>query len=93
MGKLGADFYYSLGTIKDRLGANAAAIELPIGAESEFCGVVNLVTMKAYKFDGTPEENAEEIEIPADMVDKANEYRTKLIESVVEFDDALMENT
>ena len=91
MGKLGADFYYSLGTIKDRLGANAAAIELPIGAESEFCGVVNLVTMKAYKFDGSAEENAEEIEIPADMVDKANEYRTKLIEAVVEFDDALME--
>ena len=91
MGKLGADFYYSLGTIKDRLGANAAAIELPIGAESEFCGVVNLVTMKAYKFDGTADENAEEIEIPADMVEKANEYRTKLIESVVEFDDALME--
>lgn len=91
MGKLGADFYYSLGTIKDRLGANAAAIELPIGAESEFCGVVNLVTMKAYKFDGSADENAEEIEIPADMVDKANEYRTKLIEAVVEFDDALME--
>ena len=91
MGKLGADFYYSLGTIKDRLGANAAAIELPIGAESEFCGVVNLVTMKAYKFDGTENENAEEIEIPVDMVEKANEYRTKLIESVVEFDDALME--
>ena len=91
MGKLGADFYYSLGTIKDRLGANAAAIELPIGAESEFCGVVNLVTMKAYKFDGTADENAEEIEIPADMVEKVNEYRTKLIEAVVEFDDALME--
>ena len=91
MGKMGADFYYSLGTIKDRLGANAAAIELPIGAESEFCGVVNLVTMKAYKFDGTADENAEEIEIPADMVEKVNEYRTKLIESVVEFDDALME--
>ena len=91
MGKLGADFYYSLGTIKDRLGANAAAIELPIGAESEFCGVVNLVTMKAYKFDGTENEGAEEIEIPADMVEKANEYRTKLIEAVVEFDDALME--
>ncbi len=91
MGKLGADFYYSLKTIKDRLGANAAAIELPIGAESEFCGVINLVTMKAYKFDGSEHENAEEIEIPADMVEKANEYRTKLIESVVEFDDALME--
>ncbi len=91
MGKMGADFYYSLTTIKDRLGANAAAIELPIGAESEFCGVVNLVTMKAYKFDGSEHENAEEIEIPADMVEKANEYRTKLIEAVVEFDDALME--
>ena len=91
MGKLGADFYYSLGTIKDRLGANAAAIELPIGSESEFCGIVNLVTMKAYKFDGTENEGAEEIEIPADMVEKANEYRTKLIEAVVEFDDALME--
>ena len=91
MGKLGADFYYSLGTIKDRLGANAAAIELPIGSESEFCGIVNLVTMKAYKFDGTDNEGAEEIEIPADMVEKVNEYRTKLIEAVVEFDDALME--
>ena len=91
MGKMGADFYYSLGTIKDRLGANAAAIELPIGAESEFCGIVNLVTRKAYKFDGTPQEGAEEIEIPADMVDKVEEYRTKLIEAVVEFDDALME--
>ena len=91
MGKMGADFYYSLKTIKDRLGANAAAIELPIGAESEFCGVINLVTMKAYKFDGSEHENAEEIEIPADMVEKAQEYRTKLIEAVVEFDDALME--
>ena len=69
MGKIGADFYFSLGTIKDRLGANAAAIELPIGAENEFCGIVNLVTMKAYKFDGTEQENAEEIEIPADMKD------------------------
>ncbi|HAB66887.1 MAG TPA: elongation factor G [Firmicutes bacterium] len=91
MGKMGADFYYSLTTIKDRLGANAAPIELPIGAESEFCGVVNLVTMKAYKFDGSEHENAEEIEIPADMVEKVNEYRTKLIEAVVEFDDSLME--
>ena len=91
MGKMGADFYYSLTTIKDRLGANAAAIELPIGAESEFCGVINLVTMKAYKFDGSEQENVEEIEIRAYIVEKANEYRTKLIESVVEFDDALME--
>ena len=90
MGKLGADFYYSLKTIADRLGAKAAPIELPIGAESEFCGVVNLVTMKAYKFDGTEMENAEEIEIPADMKDKAIEYRTKLIEEVADFDEELM---
>ena len=91
MAKLGADFYYSLKTIKDRLGAKAAPIELPIGAESEFCGVVNLVTMKAYKFDGSEHENAEEIEIPADMKDKAVEYRNLLIETVADYDDALME--
>jgi elongation factor G len=92
MGKLGADFYYSLRSIKDRLGCNAAAVQLPIGAESEFCGVVNLVTMKAYKFDGTEHENAEEIEIPADLKDKAQEYRTKLIEAVADFDEELMIN-
>ena len=90
MGKLGADFYYSLKTISDRLGAKAAPIELPIGAESEFCGVVNLVTMKAYKFDGTEMENAEEIAIPEDMKDKALEYRNKLIEEVADFDEELM---
>ena len=90
MGKIGADFYYSLKTIKDRLGANAAPIELPIGAENEFCGVVNLVTLKAYKFDGTEHENAEEIEIPANMKDLVQEYRTKLIEAVADFDEQLM---
>ena len=90
MGKLGADFYYSLQTIGDRLGAKSAPIELPIGAESEFCGVVNLVTMKAYKFDGSENENAEEIEIPADMKDKVQEYRTNLIETVADFDEDLM---
>ena len=90
MGKLGADFYYSLTTIADRLGAKAAPIELPIGAENEFCGIVNLVTMKAYKFDGTEQENAEEIEIPADLKDKAEEYRIKLIEAVADHDEELM---
>ena len=90
MGKMGADFYYSLTTIKDRLGAKAAPIELPIGAESEFRGVINLVTMKAYEFDGSEQENAQEIEIPADMVAKAEEYRTFLIESVADYDEELM---
>jgi len=90
MGKLGADFYYSLQTIADRLGAKAAPIEIPIGAENEFCGIVNLVTMKAYKFDGSEQENAEEIEIPEDLKAKAEEYRTKLIETVADFDEELM---
>ena len=90
MDKLGADFYYSLKTIKDRLGANAAAIELPIGAESDFNGIIDLVSMKAYQYDGQQDENAVEIEIPADMVEKAKEYRNTLIESVADYDEELM---
>lgn len=90
MGKIGADFYYSLGTIKERLGANAQPIILPIGAESEYCGYVDLVTMKAYKYDGTEQQELEEIPIPADMNDKVAEYRTKLVEAVADFDEELM---
>ena len=92
MDKLGADFYMSLGTVGDRLGAKTAAIELPIGAESEFRGVIDLVNMKAYEYDGKPEENATEIEIPADMKDKAEEYRNILIEAVADYDEELMMN-
>ena len=92
MDKLGADFYMSLGTVGSRLGAKTAAIELPIGAENEFNGVIDLVTMKAYHYDGKPEEEATEIEIPADMVDKANEYRNMLIEAVADYDEELMMN-
>ena len=92
MEKLGADFYYSLDTIKSRLGANAAPIMLPIGAESEYTGYIDLVGMKAYKYDGTENQNVEEIEIPADMKDKAEEYRLKLIEAVSDFDEELMMN-
>ena len=90
MGKMGADFYYSLKTIKDRLGAKAAPIELPIGAESEFRGVIDLVTRKAIEFDGSEHENAIEVEIPADMKDKVEEYRTFLIESFADYDEELM---
>jgi len=90
MDKLGADFYYSLKTISDRLGANAAAIQLPIGAESEFSGIIDLVSLKAYKYDGKEDENPEEIQIPADMVEKTEEYRTKLIEAVADYDEELM---
>src|SRR5574344_526533 len=91
MCKIGADFYMSLDTIKKRLGANAAPIVLPIGSEDNFSGVVDLVQMKALMFDGGEEENMTEAEIPADMLDKAKEYRTILIEAVAEFDDELME--
>ena len=90
MDKLGADFYFSLKTIKDRLGANAAAIQLPIGTESEFKGIIDLVSMKAYEYDGEQAENPKEIEIPADMLEKAKEYRNNLIESVADYDEELM---
>mgnify|MGYP004530650075 FL=1 len=90
MEKMGADFYYSLDTIKSRLGANAAPIMLPIGAEQEYIGYVDLVTKKAYRYDGTEKQELTEIEIPTDMVSKTEEYRTKLIEAVADFDEELM---
>mgnify|MGYP002624691822 CR=1 FL=1 len=90
MDKMGADFFMSLNSVKDRLGANAAAIQLPIGAEDSFHGVVDLVTMKAYEFDGEQDENAKEIDIPDDLKDKALEYRNILIEAVADFDEELM---
>ena len=90
MDKMGANFEYSLKTIKDRLGVNAKPIEWPIGAENEFCGVIDLVTMKAYKYDGQQAENPEEIEIPADLKDIAEEKRAELIDAVAEFDEEMM---
>ena len=91
MEKIGADFYMSLQTCIDRLGANVAAIELPIGAEDHFTGIINLVNMKAYMFDGKEDELMKEVEIPDDMKEKADEYRNKLIEAVAEYDDEFME--
>ena len=91
MDKMGADFVYSLGTIKSRLGVNAKPIEWPIGAESDFNGVIDLVTMKAYQYDGKQEEDAKEIEIPAELKDEAEKRRADLIETVAEYDDEVME--
>ena len=91
MGKMGADFNYSLKSIKDRLGVNAKPIEWPIGAEDDFRGVIDLVTMKAIEFDGKPEEDAKEIEIPADLKDLVEEKHADLIEATAEFDDEMME--
>ena len=91
MDKTGADFLYSVGTIHDRLQANAHPIQLPIGAEDLFEGVIDLVEMKAIYNEGSVGENLVVKEIPADYQDQAEEYREKLIEAVAEFDENFME--
>ena len=90
MDKMGANFEYSLKTIDDRLGVNSKPIEWPIGAEADFCGTIDLVTMTAKKYDGGEEENAEDIEIPEDLKAIAEEKRAELLEAVAEFDDDMM---
>ncbi|WP_226585794.1 elongation factor G [Halobacillus litoralis] len=90
MDKIGADFIYSLGTLKDRLGANAAAVQLPIGAEDEFEGIIDLVTMEAYYYMDDLGTRAEARPIPDEYKDQAEEYRGKLVESVAELDEDLM---
>ena len=93
MDKMGADFYYSVKTIEDRLGAKPLVLQLPIGAEDAFDGVVDLLTMKALMWPGKvePGQEASIEEIPADLADRAAEYREKLIETVAESDEELME--
>ena len=91
MDKMGANFEYTLGTIDSRLGVNAKPIEWPIGAEDEFHGVIDLVTMKAYEYDGKQEEEAKEIEIPAELKAIAEAKHNDLVEAVAEYDDELME--
>ena len=93
MDKLGADFYFTVDTIINRLGAKPLVIQIPIGAESTFEGMVDIVKMKAITYRGDTEmgANYEIEEIPADLVEKANHYRTILLETVAESDEALME--
>lgn len=91
MDKVGADFYMSLNSIHKRLNPDAAAIQLPIGIENEFSGVIDLVERKAYTFEGEHGEITKEIPVPEDMKEKIEEYRGKLIEKVAEHDDATME--
>ena len=93
MDKLGADFYHTVGTIKDRLGAKPLVIQLPIGAESDFEGVVDLITMKAYVWPDEEKKGQDMtgIEIPEDLKDRAEEYRATLVEDVAEASDELME--
>ena len=90
MDKIGADFAYSVKTIGDRLGAHAVPIQLPIGAENDFDGIIDLVEAKAYHFDGKADEEYKEIPIPADMVEAVKAARTELIEAISEFDEELI---
>ncbi|HKR51889.1 MAG TPA: elongation factor G [Pseudonocardiaceae bacterium] len=93
MDKLGADFYFTVRTIRERLGATPLVIQLPIGSESDFQGVVDLVGMRAltWRGDVSKGEDYTVEEIPAKLVEVANEYREKLLEAVAETDDELME--
>jgi elongation factor G len=92
MDRVGADFYHSIDTIVERLKCRPVAIQLPIGAEDQFKGIVDLVDMKAVVWhDETLGAEFDIIEIPADLVEKAKEYRAMMIEAISEFDDKLME--
>src|SRR4051794_7694145 len=86
-----ADFFRTLDSLKAAFGPHVVATEIPIGAEHEVSGVIDLVDMKAYEYDGTGRENAKEIPIPDDLRGQAEEYREKLMDEVAEVSDALME--
>ena len=92
MDRIGADFYVSVQTMIDRLGANPVPIQIPIGRESEFKGSIDLVTMKAYVYDDeTLGAKYVVKEIPAELLDQAKEYRNKMVDAVAEFDEKAME--
>ncbi|WP_009633763.1 elongation factor G [Synechocystis sp. PCC 7509] len=91
MDRMGANFYRVHEQIRDRLRANAVAIQLPIGTESDLRGIVDLVKMKAYIYNNDQGTDIEETEIPADMQDKAQEFRAKLVEAAAETDEVLVE--
>jgi elongation factor G len=94
MDRTGADFYASLVSIRERLGATPVAIQLPVGAESEFRGVVDLVKMNARVWESDADDMGvtwTDVEIPADLLDRAQEFRGHLIEAVAEADESLLE--
>ncbi|MDD5290647.1 MAG: elongation factor G [Patescibacteria group bacterium] len=91
MDKIGADFYMSLDSIKTRLNPKAVAIQLPIGAEDKFQGVIDLAAEKAYEFKGIHGEQVNEIPIPEDMKEKVKKYRVEMVEKIAECDDKTTE--
>ena len=88
---MGADYYNVIEMVKDRLKANPVPIQLPIGAESEFRGIIDLITMRAEVYYDDMGQDVRDEDIPADMMDKAQEYHDSLIETVASYDDELME--
>jgi elongation factor G len=91
MDKMGANFFYSVDTMKERLKANAVPIQLPIGAEDRFEAIIDLVTMKVTKYNNDQGTDLEVIEIPEDYLAQAEEYREKLIEALSDFNEEIME--
>lgn len=91
MDKTGADFKMSLDSIRERLSPHAVAAQIPIGQEETFQGVIDLLTRKAYTFEGEYGQNIVESDVPADYADQVEEYRNELLEKVAENDEALME--
>ena len=88
---MGADFYRVVGMIRDRLKANAVPLQLPIGAEEKFCGIIDLLKMRAFIYKDDVGKEIEETDIPADMLEKAEQYRNELVEHIAETDEALLE--
>ncbi len=91
MDKTGADFEYSVNSMINRLGVKATPIQYPIGAEADFIGNIDLIEMKAYYYDGKEEENYQVKEIPDNLKETAQLWRTKMLDDVVQFDEGIME--
>lgn len=90
MDKIGANFKHAIKTIHSRLGVKANAIQLPIGTESDFNGIIDLITMTAVEYSGDADETTKDIEIPAYLLDEAKQMRNELIEAVADFDEEIM---
>jgi elongation factor G len=91
MDRMGADFFTVVKQVRERLGANAVPLQIPIGSEADFKGIVDLVTMKAYVFSDAFGKKPEEIDCPPELLDLASEWREKLVEAAAEVDDELIE--
>ena len=87
---MGANFYNAVQMMKDRLNANAVPLQLPIGKEDEFKGVIDLMLMKAYIYNDELGENISEVDVPADMAEQAEEYHVAMVEAICETDEELM---